>query len=85
MTAFLTLTVIILLALFVLGLARIYIGPTQADRILAVQLSGTTTVAILIVLSHLLAMTALLHAALLFVLFAALIAVAFVRHPRSER
>lgn len=84
MTLFLTVTTIVLLGLFALGLVRIYIGPTQADRILAVQLSGTTTVAILVVLSALMEMTALLHAALLFVLFAALIAVAFVRHPRSE-
>lgn len=84
MSLFLTATTVVLLALFLLGLVRIYIGPTQADRILAVQLSGTTTVAILIVLSELLDMTALLHAALLFVLFAALIAVAFVRHPHSE-
>ncbi|WP_290650659.1 monovalent cation/H+ antiporter complex subunit F [Aquisalimonas sp.] len=84
MTAFLTLAALVLLLLFALGLVRMALGPTRADRIQAVQLSGTTTVGILLLLSEALAMPALVHVALVFVLFAALIAVAFVRHPRSQ-
>lgn len=81
MTALLTVAAVILLILFALGLIRIYQGPSESDRILAVQLSGTTTVGILVLLSAVLAMPALIYVALLFVLFAALIGVAFVRHP----
>lgn len=84
MNLFLNGAIVVLLILFALGLIRMVRGPTRFDRIQAVQLSGTTTVGILLLLSEALRMPALVHAALLFVLFAALIAVAYVRHPRSQ-
>ena len=84
MTAFLSAAAVVLLLLFALGLVRMALGPTRADRIQAVQLAGTTTVGILLLLSAALGMPALVHVALLFVLFAALIVVAFVRRPRSQ-
>lgn len=75
----------VLLLLLGLGLIRVIAGPAGADRILAVQLSGTTTVGLLLLLAVRLEQPALIHAALLFVLFAALLALAFVRRdpPRG--
>ena len=75
---------VILLALFGLGLIQVFRGPTRADRMLAIQLAGTSRVAILLVLSQILAMPALVDAALIFMLFAALVATAFVRRPRTD-
>ncbi|MCP1674913.1 multicomponent Na+:H+ antiporter subunit F [Natronocella acetinitrilica] len=81
MTVFLTGATITLTLLFALSLLRLYLGPTEADRVTAIQLTGTSTVGILLLLSLLLDMSALIIAALLFVLFAALVGVAFVRQP----
>lgn len=61
------------------GLARIYRGPSAADRLLAIQLFTTHTVAILALLA--LERPALADVALLLALLAALLAVAFVRLP----
>ena len=84
MTPLLSLAAVALLLLFGLGLLRIRRGPTEADRILAIQLSGTSTVGMLLLLSFLLAMPALLYVALIFVLFAAMVAIAFVRISQSD-
>lgn len=74
------------LALFLLlnlaaGMVRVYLGPTAGDRILAAQLFGTTTVAMLLLLAEAMALPALRDVALLFVLLATLLTVAFVRLP----
>lgn len=60
------------------GLLRVYWGPTAADRMLAALLFGSTTVAMLLLLAEVLAMGALRDVALLFVMLAAIISVAFV-------
>ena len=72
------------LALFLLlnlgaGMWRVLRGPTEADRMLAAQLFGTTAVAILLLLAELTSATPLLDVALVFALLAAVTAVAFVR------
>ena len=72
------------LALFLLlnlaaGMWRILRGPTQADRMLAAQLFGTTAVAILLLLAQALSSSALRDIALVFALLAAVTAVAFIR------
>lgn len=72
------------MALFLLlnlltGLVRVFRGPTLVDRMLTVQLFGTTAVAILMLLAEGLAAPALHDVALLFALLAALSSVAFVR------
>jgi multicomponent Na+:H+ antiporter subunit F len=72
------------MALFLLlnlltGLVRVFRGPTLVDRMLTVQLFGTTAVAILMLLAEGLAAPALRDVALLFALLAALSSVAFVR------
>lgn len=78
-----------LLALFLLlnlcvGLLRVYRGPGAGDRMVAILLFGSTTVAILLVLAEAMALPALRDVALLFVLLAASISVAFVRLPQAS-
>ncbi|HBZ30917.1 MAG TPA: pH regulation protein F [Nitrosomonas nitrosa] len=73
-----------LLALFLLltlaaGMWRLLRGPTIADRMLAAQLFGTTTVAILLLLSQASSNSALQDVALVFALLAVITVVAFVR------
>ncbi len=78
MTTFLSLTLIALLLSILAGLVRIFRGPEPAERMLAAQLFGTAAVAILLVLSQLMAMPALLDVAMVFALLAAITLVAFV-------
>ncbi|ADU66597.1 pH regulation protein F [Desulfurispirillum indicum] len=68
----------LLLNLFA-GLLRVFRGPTHADRMLSVELFGTTTVAMLLLLAYAMDMTALLDVALLLVLLAVVATIAFVR------
>lgn len=63
------------------GLIRIFRGPTAADCMLAVQLLGTTAVAILLLLAEYMEIPGLRDVALLFALLAALVTMAFVRLP----
>ena len=78
MTTFLSLTLIALLLSILAGLVRIFRAPEPAERMLAAQLFGTAAVAILLVLSHLMAMPALLDVAMVFALLAAITLVTFV-------
>ncbi len=68
-----------LLGTLAAGLWRIFQGPTPADRMLAAQLFGTTTVAMLLILSQLSGNHAFRDAALVLALLAAVMATAFVR------
>lgn len=61
------------------GLFRIRHGPTSADRMLAVQLFGTTGVAVLLLLAQALTTPAFCDVALVFALLTAVSTVAFVR------
>lgn len=69
---------VFLLATLCAGLARVWRGPTPADRMLAAQLFGTSGVAILIVLASRGA-PALRDVALVLALLAAVATVVFVR------
>ncbi len=78
------------LALFLLlnlvaGMWRGLRGPTAADRMLAAQLFGTTSVAVLLVLAQATDKAALRDVALVFALLAAVTAVAFVRRAWPDR
>jgi multicomponent Na+:H+ antiporter subunit F len=78
-----------LLLNLVVGLARVWRGPTPADRILAAQLFGTTGVAILVLLADALSTPSLRDVALVLALLAAVAVVVFVRrvwtaHPDPE-
>lgn len=68
-----------LLLNLLLGLVRIALGPGRANRLLATQLFGTTTAAILVLLAEAMALPGLRDVALLFTLLAAVLSVAFVR------
>ena len=75
---FLCLTIVLLVSLFV-GLVRVTVGPTPADRMLAAQLMGTTGVGVLLLLAQALSHPALRDVALVFALLSAVAAVAFVQ------
>lgn len=79
MTVVLLFFVVVLLASMVLGLVRVMLGPTPADRMLAAQLTGTTGVGVLLLLGRALSKPELFDVALVFALLAAITAVAFVR------
>lgn len=63
-----------------LGLIRVVRGPTRADRLLVVQLLGTATVAVLLLLSRAVDTPVLRDLALVFARFAAVVSVAFIEH-----
>jgi len=68
-----------------LGLLRVLRGPGAADRMLAVQLIGTTGVGMLLLLGPLLGQRALIDVALILALLAAVAATAFTGEPRESR
>lgn len=68
-----------LLVNLVAGLARVWRGPTPADRMLAAQLFGTTGVAVVLLLAEGSRVAALRDVALVLALLAAMAAVVFVR------
>ena len=73
--------VLFLLLNLVAGMARVYRGPTLADRMLAALLFSTTTVAALLILAEWMAIPALRNVALLFVMLASVLSLAFVGLP----
>ncbi|MGY6555929.1 MAG: monovalent cation/H+ antiporter complex subunit F [Wenzhouxiangella sp.] len=73
---------IFLLLNLLAGMLRVYRGPTLADRMLAVLLFSTTTVAVLLILAEWMALPALRHVAMLFVMLASILSLAFVGLPR---
>lgn len=76
---------IFLLLNLLAGLWRIMRGPTGADRMLAAQLFGTTTVAMLVVMAQSQEQVSLRNVALVIALLAAVTAVAFVRRAWPEK
>ena len=81
MTVVLTAFTVFLLLNLAAGLVRAHRGPTASDRMSAALLFGSTMVAILLVLAELHAQPALRDVALLFVMFAAILSVAFAGMP----
>jgi multicomponent Na+:H+ antiporter subunit F len=61
-----------------LGLFRIFCGPTDVDRMMAVQLLGTGGVAVLLLLAVGAEIPAIVDVALMLALLAAFVAVTFV-------
>lgn len=74
-------TAVFLLLNLVAGTVRVYLGPGAADRMQSVLLFGTTTVALLLVLAYADARPALIAVALVFVMLAAIVSIAFVALP----
>ncbi len=78
--------VLFLLGNLAAGLWRVLRGPAAVDRMLAALLFGTTTVAVLLLLAEWMRQPALRDVALLFVLLATIVSVAFIGLPaRQER
>lgn len=71
--------VFFLVATIAAGLVRVFRGPTTADRMLAVQLLGTTGVAVLLLLADSWRNPCLIDVALVFALLAPVAVVALVR------
>ena len=75
-----------MLVVLLLGLLRVYRGPTEADRMLAASLMTSAAVGAMLLFGRALGAPAAQDVALVIVLLAALSAVAFARvDPRSER
>ncbi|MFP4168449.1 MAG: monovalent cation/H+ antiporter complex subunit F [Desulfonatronovibrionaceae bacterium] len=70
-----------LLLTMLIGLIRVFRGPEPEDRLAAMQLFGTTGVAVLLLLAAAFNAPALRNTALIFALLAVLAVVAFVRAP----
>ena len=79
MSLSLTTAALLLLALLLVGLARVLQGPTTADRLLATQLFATIGVATLLLFAVATGQGALLDVALVLALLAPLALIAFVR------
>lgn len=78
------LAAMLLLTIFA-GLYRVVTGPTPVDRLIAIQLFGTSGVAILLLLAHLESAPALRDAALVLALLAAVVSAALVQTLRRRR
>jgi multicomponent Na+:H+ antiporter subunit F len=70
---------LVLLTTMAAGLMRVIIGPTPADRMMAAQLLGTSSIGMLLLLAPALDVPALVDVALIFALLAAVSVVAFTR------
>ncbi|MBE7375147.1 monovalent cation/H+ antiporter complex subunit F [Pseudomonas lopnurensis] len=75
----------LLLLTLVIGLGRVLRGPSRVDRLLAIQLLGTTGTALLLVLAQWQAAPALRDAALVLALLAAMVSAALVQLLRRSR
>ncbi len=76
--------IIFLLLNLAAGMVRVARGPTAADRMLSALLFGSTTVAILLILAEWMQEPALRNVALLFVMLAAIVSLAFFGMPRDD-
>lgn len=75
----------LLLLTIVIGLGRVVLGPGRVDRLLAIQLFGTSGAALLLVLAQWQAQPALRDVALLLGLLAAVASAALVQLLRRGR
>lgn len=73
----------VLVATVLAGLWRIVVGPSHADRMLAVQLFGTAGAAVLVVWAQVAETPALRDAALVLALLAAIVSAALVQFLRQ--
>jgi multicomponent Na+:H+ antiporter subunit F len=83
MTLIYQLAALFLMLNIVAGMVRVLRGPTTADRLLAVQLFGTTGTAILILFSLQTGNKAFQDLALIFALLAGILGVTFTRYGQA--
>jgi multicomponent Na+:H+ antiporter subunit F len=82
MPALYIIAALILLATVTAGLVRIFISPGRVEWILALQLLGSSAVAVVLLLAQGMQMPGLINLALLIGLLTSILAVAFVRYSR---
>jgi len=83
MNTLLILAALILTASLMLGLVRVFIGPSLEDRMLSAQLVGTSGVGLLLLLGRLLELPSSLDLALVLALLAAVSVVALSRRHNT--
>jgi len=71
MNAYLTWAAVVLLISLAIGLIRVFLGPSTADRMMAAQLMGSSGVGLLILLAPALRLPGLVDVALVLALLAA--------------
>lgn len=79
MTLYLTLVAALMLLILLIGLLRVVIGPTAADRMLASQLFASAGMALLLLLAVVQQQEALLNVALVLVILAPLTLITFIK------
>ena len=84
MTMLLLIASLILLLSLGLGLLRVYLGPSLEDRMLSVQLVGSTGVGLLLLFGFLLEMPASVDVALVLALLAAVSVAALTRRESMQ-
>ncbi|MFP4208811.1 MAG: monovalent cation/H+ antiporter complex subunit F [Wenzhouxiangella sp.] len=77
--------VLFLILNLIAGMLRVYRGPTPADRMLAALLFSTTTVAAVLVLAEWMELPSLRNVALLMVMLASVLSLAFVGLPGGSK
>lgn len=83
MTEFLFLAAVTLAISLALGLIRVFKGPSIEDRMMSVQLVGTTGVGLLLILGNLLNMPSSVDVALVLALLAAVSVAALTRRENN--
>ena len=76
--------VLILIIGFLIGLLRTFIGPANEDRMMSVQLVGTTSIAMLVLLSQVMDIPAAIDVALILALLAAVAVIALTKKPLKQ-
>ena len=84
MSTFLSLAACLLALSLLLGMVRVFTGPSMEDRMLSVQLVGTSGVGLVLLLGQLLGLPAGIDVALILALLAAVSLVALTRRGISE-
>jgi multicomponent Na+:H+ antiporter subunit F len=84
MTTFLGIAALILALSLTLGLVRVFVGPSLEDRMLSIQLVGTSGVGLVLLLGVILKLPASLDVALVLALLAAVSVVALTRRERRS-
>jgi len=75
--------IVFLLLNLAAGLWRAWRGPTAGDRLLTTLLFGTTSVALLLLMAEWMALPGIRHVALMLVLLATIISLAFFGMPEA--
>jgi len=83
MNVIIALAAMVLTFSFALGLIRVFKGPAVEDRMMSVQLVGTTGVGLLLLMANLLDMPASIDVALVLALLAAVSVAALTRRERE--